>query len=318
MPDLGALVALVGPTGVGKSRVAIELAVVLEAEIVSADSRLVYRGMDIGTAKPSREQRRRVPHHLIDVAEPEENWSLATFKQAAEAAIKQIQARGRLPLLVGGTGQYVTAILEGWSPPGQEHGRRLRDSFEAVAAAEGPQELHRRLQAVDPESARWIEPANIRRVARALEIFELTGAPASSQRRASPPPYRSLRLGLSLPRPELYARIDRRIDEMIEAGLVAEVQSLLDRGIGIDHPPMSAIGYRQIGEHLLGKKSLAAAVAEMRRRTRQFVRRQANWFKPGDSRIEWHTADPGVERILTDRIRRWMDEDQRVSNSIAR
>jgi tRNA dimethylallyltransferase len=308
MQEPGALVALVGSTAVGKSRVAIELAVALGAEIVSADSRLLYRGMDIGTAKPSREQRRQAPHHLIDVAEPEENWSLATFKQAAEAAIKQIQVRGRLPLLVGGAGQYVTGILEGWSPPGQEHGHRLRDSFEAVAAAEGPQALHRRLQAVDPDSALRIEPTNVRRVARALEIFELTGAPASSQRRASPPPYRTLRLGLSLPRPELYARIDRRIDEMIEAGLVAEVQSLLDRGIRLDHPPMSAIGYRQIGEHLMGNKSLQAAVSEMRRLTRQFVRRQANWFKPGDSRIEWHTAQPGVERMLTDRILSWMDE----------
>lgn len=317
MPELGALVALVGPTAVGKSRVAIELAVALGGEIISADSRLIYRGMDVGTAKPSREQRRRVPHHLIDVAEPEENWSLATFKRAAETDIREVQARGRLPLLVGGTGQYVTAILEGWSPPRQEPGRRLRDSFEAIAALEGPRELHRRLQAVDPESARRIEPANIRRVARALEIFELTGAPASTQRRASPPPYRILRLGLTLPRPVLYARIDRRIEEMIEAGLVAEVQSLLDRGIGIDHPPMSAIGYRQIGEHLLGRRSLASAAAEMRRLTRQFVRRQANWFKPSDSRIEWHSAAPGVERRLTDRIRRWMDEGQRESSSIA-
>jgi len=308
MPELGALVALVGPTAVGKSRVAIELAVALGGEIVSADSRLIYRGMDIGTAKPSRDQRRRVPHHLIDVAEPEENWSLATFKQAAEAAIEQVQAREGLPMLVGGSGQYVTGILEGWSPPGQEHGHRLRDSFEAVAAAEGPQALHRRLQAVDPDSAQRIEPTNVRRVARALEIFELTGAPASSQRRASPPAYRTLRLGLSLPRPELYARIDRRIDEMIEAGLVAEVQSLLDRGIRLDHPPMSAIGYRQIGEYLMGNKSLQAAVIEMRRHTRQFVRRQANWFKPGDSRIEWHAAKPGVERMLTDRILSWMDE----------
>ncbi len=302
------LVALVGPTAVGKSAVAVELASALGGEIVSADSRLLYRGMDIGTAKPSREQRRRVPHHLIDVAEPEENWSLATFKQAADSSIDEIQVRNRLPLLVGGTGQYVTAILEGWSPPGQEQGRTLRNYFEALAAAEGPGELHRRLQAVDPESARRIEPSNVRRVARALEIYELTGAPASVQRRASPPPYRTLRLGLSLPRRELYARIDRRIDEMIEAGLVAEVQGLLDRGIRPDHPPMSAIGYGQIGEHLLGRKSLQVAVAEMRRLSRQFVRRQANWFKPGDPRIEWHRAEPGVARRLADRIRSWEAE----------
>jgi len=298
--------------------VAIELAEVLQAEIVSADSRLIYRGMDIGTAKPSPEQRRRVLHHLIDVAEPQESWSLAAFKRAAEAAIQEIQAKGRLPLLVGGTGQYVAAILEGWAPPAQEPGRRLRDSFEALAVQEGSRELHRRLQAVDPESARRIEPSNVRRVARALEIFELTGSPASAQRRASPPPYRILRLGLTLPRPELYSRIDRRIDEMLEAGLVAEVRRLLDRGIPTDHPPMSAIGYRQIGEHLLGRRSLESAVTEMRRLSRQFVRRQANWFKPGDPRIEWHTAAPGVERILGDRILGWVDKDQPESDSMAR
>ena len=309
---------MVGPTGVGKSRVAVELAAALQAEIVSADSRLIYRGMDIGTAKPTRQQRQRAPHHLIDVAEPEENWSLAMFKHAAEAAIQDIQARGRLPLLVGGTGQYVTAILEGWSPPGREPGRQLRDTYEALAAAQGPGELYRRLQAVDPESARRIEPNNVRRVARALEIFELTGAPASAQRRASPPPYPILRLGLTLPRPELYALIDRRIDEMIEAGLIAEVQSLLDRGIPIDHPPLSAIGYRQIGEHLLGRRSLESSVAEMRRLSRQFVRRQSNWFKPNDPRIEWHTAAPGVGRRLTDRILKWLDEGQRETNSTAR
>ena len=249
-----------------------------------------------------------MPHHLIDVAEPEEAWSLAKYKQAAQAAIQQIQERNRLPLLVGGTGQYVTAILEGWAPPARPQDDSLRQSYEAMAAAEGPQSLYSRLQAVDPAAADRIEPRNVRRVARALEIYELTGSPASAQRKASPPPYRILRLGLTLPRPELYDRIDRRIDEMIAAGLVAEVQALLDRGIGVYHPPMSAIGYKQIAEHLLGRKSLAAAVAEMRRLSRQFVRRQANWFKTDDPRIGWFEAREGVDLKLVDRVRGWLAE----------
>ena len=259
----------------------------MEGEIVSADSRLIYRGMDIGTAKPSSKQLDRVPHFMIDVAEPDESWSLAQFKQAADEAIATVQKRNRLPLLIGGTGQYVSAILEGWLPPPISPDDSLRNTFENYAAEDGPLALHAQLEAVDPQSARTIDPANVRRVARALEVYEVTGIPLSEQRRSNPPDYRILRLGLNLPRAELYARIDERIDQMLELGLVDEVQALLDRGIEPDHPPMSAIGYRQIGDYLSGRGTLEEAVAEMRRLTRQFVRRQANWFKPDDPNIEW-------------------------------
>jgi len=261
--------------------------------------------MDIGTAKPSREQLSQVPHHLIDVAEPEESWSLARFKRAADVAIVQVHERSRIPLLVGGTGQYVTAILEGWLPPPAAPDDSIRRKHERFAAENGPRALHALLEAVDPQSAERIDPGNVRRVARALEIYELTGTPSSMQRRANPPDYPVLRLGLHLPRPELYSRIDERIDRMLERGLVEEVQALLDRGIELDHPPMSGIGYRQIGEYLSGEKTLEEAVSEMRRLTRQFVRRQANWFKADDPNIEWNEVSKDLPDLLTNRIQSW-------------
>jgi tRNA dimethylallyltransferase len=305
----GALVAIIGPTAVGKTEAGIAVAEALEAEIVSADSRLLYRGMDIGTAKPSPEQLALVPHHLIDIAEPEESWSLAKFKRAADAAIAQVQERGRLPLLVGGTGQYVTAILEGWLPPPRALDNSIRSTFEILAAEHGARALHAQLEEVDPVAAQQIDPANVRRVVRALEVYELTGTPPSEQRRASPPDYRILRLGLNLPRPELYARVDERIDRMLERGWVDEVQALLDRGIELDHPPMSGIGYRQIGEVLRSEKTLEEAVAEMRRLTRQFVRRQGTWFKADDPNIEWYDVREGLTGRLIDRIRSWLQAD---------
>lgn len=303
-----ALVAIVGSTAVGKTQISIELADALGAEIVSADSRLIYRGMDIGTAKPSPAQRKQVTHHLIDVAEPEEAWNLVRFKSEADQAIADIQSRGRLPILVGGTGQYVTAILEGWAPPPAAGDESLRRVLESFAELHGPGALHERLKQVDPTSAEEIDAENVRRVARALEVFELTGSAASEQREAHPPPYRILRLGLNLPRDELYRRIDQRIDRMLLAGLVDEVQRLLDRGISPDHPPMSAIGYKQVAGHLRGEISMQVAVQQMRRRSRQFVRRQANWFKTDDPQIEWFEARPGVAGQLAERIQAWLSE----------
>ena len=181
------LVAIVGPTAVGKTELSIAVAKALQAEIISADSRLIYRGMDIGTAKPSPEQLAQVPHHLIDIAEPEQSWSLAKFMQAADAAIAGVQERKRLPLLVGGTGQYVTAILEGWAPPPIAADDSIRTRYEDFAAEQGISALHSQLKEVDPSSAARIDPQNVRRVARALEVYELTGTPPSEQRRSTPP-----------------------------------------------------------------------------------------------------------------------------------
>ncbi len=309
------LVAIVGPTAVGKTERAITLALRLGGEIVSADSRLLYRGMDIGTAKPTPEQRAVVLHHLIDVAEPEDSCSLTEFRVAALEAIWSVHGRGRLPFLVGGTGQYVTAILEGWAPPPRPPDETLRRSLERYAAEYGPKALHDRLRAVDPEAAATIDARNVRRVIRALEVYETTAVPMSQARGRKPPPFGILRIGLTLPRPELYARIDARIDAMLGGGLVEEVRRLLDRGLSPSAPSFSAIGYREVAAYLRGEIPLEEAVRRMRRATRHFVRRQANWFKPSDPRICWFESRDGVEEAIESLIRRWLVSEGRETAS---
>ena len=278
---------IIGPTAVGKTAISIQLAETLSAEIVSADSRYLYRGMDIGTAKPSPGERARAPHHLIDVTTPDHPWTLTEFQTAAAAAITDVQARGRLPLLVGGTGQYIRAIVEGWQvPPGNPSGE-LRAGLEAALARDGVGALAARLAEVDPVSAARVDLQNPRRVIRALEVALTTGESFVAQRRKSPPPFAVTMIGLTLPRPELYARIDRRVEAMLAAGLVEEVRSLAARGYGWDLPAMSALGYKQVGQYLRGECDLPEAARRIKSETRQFVRRQANWFKPADPAIQW-------------------------------
>lgn len=281
------LVVIVGPTAVGKTEIALQLAERLGGEIVSADSRLFYRGMDIGTAKPTREELARVPHHLVDVAEPDETWSLALFQRAAREAIHSVHERGLLPFLVGGTGQYVRAVTEEWDLPSQEPDYRLREVLERIAEETGPRELHRRLALIDPEAASRIEPNNIRRTIRALEVIFHSGQRFSEQRRRAASPYSLLQIGLTRPRPELYARVDARIDSMLAAGFIPEVKELLSKGYSPELPTLSAIGYREIIAHLQGRLSLEEAVVQMKRLTRNFVRRQANWFSLTDPDIHW-------------------------------
>lgn len=301
------VVVVLGPTAVGKTSIAILLAEELDGEIVSADSRLIYRGMDIGTAKPTPAQRKRVPHHLIDVADPEAPWSMAAYSTAAKGLLREIDARGRLALLVGGSGQYLMALLEGWTPPGGVRDDGLRRKLEKIADEQGSKALHAQLEEIDPQTAARIDHRNIRRVVRALEIYHATGLPPSEVRQREPSGLLDLRIGLHLPREELYARIDARIDAMIEAGLIDEVRALLARGVSPEVPAMSAIGYRQIVSFLRGDVSEAEAVREIRRATRQFVRRQANWFKAGDPRINWFLARTGVEREILAKIRSWLE-----------
>lgn len=301
------LIVLVGPTAVGKTAVAIELAERLGGEIVSADSRLFYRGMDIGTAKPSLAERRRVPHHLIDVAEPWEVWSLAVFQQQAWQAIADIHRRGRLPLLVGGTGQYIRAVIEGWQAPPVPSQPALRQALERWAAEIGPAALHARLALLDPQAAAKIDYRNLRRTVRALEVIFSTGQRFSQQRQSGQRRYDCRIFGLHLPRPELYARIDARVEAMLAAGLVQEVQRLLKSGCSPELPTLSAIGYREICRHLAGELSLPEAVQQIKRQTRVLVRRQANWFKADDPQIQWVRSDAQAAATIEQEVRRWLE-----------
>ena len=291
------LILLVGPTAVGKTELSIQLAEHLNGEIVSADSRLFYRGMDIGTAKPTLEERGRVPHHLIDVANPDEIWSLAVFQRKATGIITEIHKRNKLPFLVGGTGQYVRAVTEGWAPPEVKPDPRLRQVLEQLAEGKGIHWLHEGLNLIDPPAAERIDPRNVRRTVRALEVIFTTGKPFSQQRGQSISPYNLLTIGLKRPREELYQRVDERIETMFAAGFLDEVKGLLDQGYAPDLPTMSAIGYRECIQVVRGQLSIEQAKVEMRRATRMFVRRQSNWFKEDDPNIYWF--DAGEENLVT-------------------
>jgi tRNA dimethylallyltransferase len=309
------LIVLLGPTAVGKTETALQLTERLNGEIISADSRLFYRGLDIGTAKPSEDERLRIPHHLIDVATPDQPWSLALFQREARRAIAAVHERGRLPFLVGGTGQYLRAVTEEWEVPPAQPDARLRAALEDWTKEIGPQGLHERLAILDPGAAKSIDARNLRRTVRALEVIFQTGRRFSDQRRRSSSPYNLLQLGLIRPRPELYARVDARIVAMLAAGLVDEVKGLLAQGYSPDLPALSAIGYREIIAYLMGEISLGEAEALIKRNTRIYIRRQANWFKANDPEIRWFQAGiPGVEDEMEELIRKWLEREKTVKS----
>lgn len=303
------LLILLGPTGVGKTELAIDLALRLNGEIIGADSRQIYRYMDIGTAKPTPRQQACVPHHLIDVVAPDANLSLAQYQDIAYRHIDDLHSSGKLPLLVGGTGQYISAVEEGWTIPRAAPNQALRAELESFAAQHSAEALHDQLKRADPAAAARIHPNNTRRVIRALEVFRLTGQAISELQAKQAPPYQLLRLGLRQDRAKLYPRVDARLDSMIAAGFVREVQDLLNLGYARDLPAMSGIGYLEIAAHLLGELPLPEAVQRSKFRTHNFIRRQDVWFRGHDKGILWHNVEDIDADSLSKRVADWLAND---------
>jgi tRNA dimethylallyltransferase len=295
------IIAIVGPTAVGKSRMAMELAQDWNGEIISADSRQVYRYMDIGTDKPSRSDQVAVRHHMIDVVPPDETYSAQRFADEGRRVLRRLASRHRVALVVGGTGFYVRALLDAIPLPPVAPDPELRDGLRREADAVGAEQLHRRLAERDPASAARIHPRNLPRIIRALEITELTGAPVPAREGASPIP--ALYIGLQRDRRELWALADRRALEQVRAGLPEETRLLLDMGYSSDLPSLQGFGYRQMVAYLRDELSLADALAEYRLAQHRYIRRQMTWFRSNE-RIRWIDASGDarepVQRLVTE------------------
>ena len=286
------LIAVVGPTAVGKTALAIALAQRFDGEIVNADSRQVYVGMDIGAAKPTAAEQRAAPHHLIDIRPPDAPISLGEYLPLAQDAIAAIAGRGRLPILCGGSGQYVWALLEGWQVPSVPPDAARRAALQRRAEREGAASLWQELHRLDPSRAAAVGPHNLRRIIRALEVCYAAGPGAGG--RAENPPYHALVIGLTMARAALYARIDARFDAMMSAGLEDEARRLAAAGYPLGQGPLSSIGYRELGQRFAGELTLAEAVARAKTQTHRLARRQYAWFKLSDARIRWLDAGDSV------------------------
>ena len=303
------LLAVVGPTGVGKSAFALRVSKELGGEIVNADSRQVYRRLDVGTAKPTLAERASVPHHLFDVVDPHEKYSLARFLTQATAVIADIHSRAKLPVLAGGTGQYVRALLEGWKAPAVEPDLETRRTLEERARTFGVASLVAELAEIDPEAAERVDARNVRRVVRALEVAY---SGKSGVARKGPPPYDVLIIGLTLDRRALYERIDSRVDAMIAAGWLSEVKGLLADGCVPDMPSMSSVGYSELADVLADVLSMDDVVQRIKYRTHRLARAQYAWFRPADDRIRWFDAASETTQALS-AVRDWVDPTPSLS-----
>ena len=297
------LLAIVGPTGVGKSAFALRVSQEMGGEIVNADSRQVYRRLDVGTAKPTPAERASVSHHLLDVADPDQPYSLAQFLKQATAAIADIHARSKIPVLAGGTGQYVRALLEGWKAPAVEPDPGTRRALEQRARTSGVDSLVAELAEIDPDAAERVDARNVRRVVRALEVaYSGTSTPLQKE----PPPYDVLVVGLTLERRALYERIDSRVDAMIAAGWLSEIEGLLADGYSPDLPSMSSVGYSELADVLAGVVPMEEAIQSIKYRTHRLARAQYAWFRPADDRIRWFDAGGEIEQAIAT-VRGWAE-----------
>ena len=306
------VIAVVGPTASGKSDLGMALAGRLGGEIVCMDSMQIYRRMDIGTAKPTAQERALLPHHMLDVADPTEAYAVADYAVAAEQVIAQILSRGRVPILVGGTGLYLKALMDGLSLGGAGGDERLRAELNALADEPGGKErLHARLAAVDPETAARLHPNDRRRVIRAIEVFEQTGVPMSRQNHAAQDrPFRVLPLALEWPRDLLYARLETRVHRMMEMGLLSEVRALLESGVAPAAQSMQGIGYKEWRGYFEGNETVSQAREQILTHTRQFSRRQMTWFTR-QTPIRWFQMDQsGQKEQLIAEIEAWLKEDE--------
>ncbi len=300
------VVVICGPTGIGKTALSIQLAEWFSGEIVGADSMQIYRYMDIGTAKPTAAERARIPHHMVDVADPDESYDAARFSREARECISRIHDRRKLPFIVGGTGLYIRALLHGLcdaSPVDETVRERLR----AESLADGGSPLYERLEACDPATARLVHPNDTYRIIRALEIYEATGQPMSVYRqrhRFADDRYHVLKIGLHINREVLYERIDLRVDAMIAQGLLSEVESLIQMGYAPQLKPMQSLGYRHMIDYIAGRADWEKTVWTMKRDTRRYAKRQLTWFRP-DTTIHWYGPDQsaGVRSL----VQRWIN-----------
>jgi tRNA dimethylallyltransferase len=294
------LVIILGPTGVGKSEVALIVAEQVEGEIVNADSQLIYCHMDIGTAKPPASVRQEVPHHLIDIIDPDGEFNAARYRELALQVIQKIHARGKKAILCGGTGLYIRALIQGLFV-GPAKNTEVRNRLEQEVEEKGVNFIYERLRQVDPDATHWIHPNDRYRIIRALEVFELTGKGISKWQKEHgfrESSVEALKIGLNRDRQDLYALINRRCDEMIARGLVEEVKGLVEKGYSLDLPPLQSVGYRQIGQYLRGELRLDEAISLMKRDTRHLAKRQLTWFR-ADKEIQWFHPEKEKDKIVT-------------------
>ncbi len=304
------IAVLIGPTGVGKTATSIRVARELDVEIISADSMSVYRGMDIGTDKPDLALRREIPHHMIDIVDPDEEFGAGAFQQHARAVIRGIAARGRLPFVVGGTALYVRALLYDYPLASVGSDEALRQRLREKECCEGRGTLHRMLAELDPVTADRLHPNDLRRIIRAVEVTHITGESMTTWRARTPdhPVYPCIVIGLWLPREKLYAQINQRVDRMFEEGLVEEFLKLQKRYRRLSRTAMQALGYREVNRYLKGCIDLDTCIALTKQHTRNFAKRQIAWFRK-DPLLHWIHVESAEQRV-PDMIQRWLESTE--------